>query len=95
MSCEDLEPFINLTWSYGKGYAVRHRRNCGVAMRSICAPSAGGSVMDESEYKGRRRLGLLPGYPIPSDHVCMKRWIEHGNEAARRTLRKMGEPELV
>lgn len=100
MSCEDLEPFVTITRSYGKNYATRHRRDCGVACRSISAPSAGGSTMNESEYKARRRVALNVSnslsvdWPTMSDHVCMKRWNEHGKAAVNTRLRKMGEPEL-
>jgi len=100
MSCEDLEPFITITSSYGKTYATRHRRDCGVACRSISAPSAGGSTMNESEYKSRQRthwaecVNACGDYPAPVDHVCMKRWNEHGKAAVNVSLRRMGEPEL-
>lgn len=77
MTCENLEPLVTITRSYGRDYATRHRRDCGVAMRSMSAPSASGSTMNESEYEQRRHSPVRASYPIPKDHKCMERWKLH------------------
>ncbi len=80
MSCHVLEPLITITKATrGRGYDVtRHRRNCGVAMRSLSAPNAGGMTMNQTEFIYQNVDGNhAPFNIVPRDHVCMKRRTSH------------------
>ena len=72
MTCNTLEPLITITKATrGRGYDVtRHRRDCGVARRSLSAPHSGGSTMNQTEFLQRYQH-------IPQDHKCMKRRVKH------------------
>lgn len=80
MSCHVLEPLITITKATrGRGYDVtRHRRNCGVALRSMSAPNAGGTTMNQTEFLDCLYQGQQGPFEIvPRDHVCMKRRSRH------------------
>ncbi len=80
MSCNTLEPLITITKATrGRGYDVtRHRRDCGVAMRSLSAPSAGGLTLNQTEFIYRNMDGNQEPFNIvPRDHTCMKRRDKH------------------
>lgn len=80
MSCHTLEPLITITHATrDRGYDVtRHRRDCGVVMRSMSAANAGGSTMNQTEFLNRGVEGHQGPYEIiPRDHVCMKRRYSH------------------
>lgn len=80
MSCHVLEPLITITKATrGRGYDVtRHRRNCGVALRSMSAPNSGGTTMNQTEFLDRGEEGCQEQYlTITKDHNCMKRRYSH------------------
>ena len=80
MSCHTLEPLITITAATrGRGYDVtRHRRDCGMAMRSMSAPDAGGMTVNQTEFFNRAVTGHQgPFEVVPRDHTCMKRRYRH------------------
>ena len=80
MTCNTLEPLITITKATGhRVYDVtRHRRDCGVAGRSMAAPHAGSSTMNQTEFLQRGVEGHQGPYEyIPRDHRCMKRRTAH------------------
>ncbi len=80
MTCNTLEPLITITKATrGRGYDVtRHRRDCGMAGRSLSTPSAGGSTMNQTEFLQRGVEGQQGPYEqVPKNHACMKRRTAH------------------
>lgn len=82
MSCHTLEPFITITKATrGRGYDVtRHRRDCGVARRSLSAPDAGGMTLNQTEFLNQTVSVTGHQGPfeyVPRDHNCMKRRYRH------------------
>lgn len=80
MTCNTLEPLITITKATrGRGYDVtRHRRDCGMVGRSMCAPSSGGVTMNQTEFMERRYSARRGAYmQEPKDHNCMKRRTAH------------------
>lgn len=80
MTCNTLEPLITITKATrGRGYDVtRHRRDCGMAGRSMCAPSSASATMNQTEFLAIRAEGRRGPYEqVPKDHNCMKRRTVH------------------
>lgn len=80
MSCQTLEPLITITAATrNRGYDVtRHRRDCGMAMRSMAAASGGGMTINQTEFLNRGVAGHQGPYEcVPRDHVCMNRRYSH------------------
>lgn len=76
MSCNTLEPLITITKATrARGYDVtRHRRDCGMAMRSLSASTGGGMTLNQTEFFNRAITGHRgPFEHVPRDHNCMKR----------------------
>lgn len=80
MTCNTLEPLITITKATrGRGYVVtRHRRDCGVAERSLSAPNTGSATMNQTEFLQRGVGGHQGPYEqVPQDHSCMTRRTSH------------------
>ncbi len=80
MTCNTLEPLITITRATrGRDYDVtRHRRDCGIAERSLSAENSGGSTMNQTEFLQRGVEGCTGPYnAVPKNHACMKRRTAH------------------